>query len=294
MKKPLFLTLSLFSALAASAHSGSEHDQLVSANQYASIAPEVSITVEGNYRIIRSNGIPEHAVGKFPNRGNPHSIKAQVYNLRMPLNPTIAQSATPLVRQPFGVALNGVLFDPGTAEYYQGNRHSEWTYEALTGPRTLGLDTNHGHVQPNGAYHYHGLPTLLFEELRHDSQQMTLIGWAADGFPIYGIYGYKDPDDSRSGLIALKSSYRIKAGNRPSGSGSPGGEYDGSFSIDYEYIAGLGDLDECGGRFGVTPEFPNGTYYYVLTEDYPFVPRMFRGTPDSSFEKRRRGPRPRF
>jgi glutamate synthase (ferredoxin) len=42
------------------------------------------------------------------------------------------------------------------------------------------------------------------------------------------------------------------------------------------------------GRFGVTPEFPEGTYHYVLTEQYPLIPRQFAGTPDASFE--RRGP----
>ena len=52
---------------------------------------------------------------------------------------------------------------------------------------------------------------------------------------------------------------------------------------DYEYSAGLGQLDECNGRRGVTPEFPNGSYHYVLTDSFPFIPRCFRGTPDTSF-----------
>ena len=50
-------------------------------------------------------------------------------------------------------------------------------------------------------------------------------------------------------------------------------------------MAGLGDLDEFGGRTGVTPEFPKGTYYYVLTEDYPFIPRKHKGSADPSFSK---------
>ena len=48
-------------------------------------------------------------------------------------------------------------------------------------------------------------------------------------------------------------------------------------------MAGLGDLDRCNGRRGVTPEFPDGTYYYVLTATLPYIPRCFAGTPDSSF-----------
>ncbi|MFN7138259.1 MAG: YHYH protein [Limisphaerales bacterium] len=86
-------------------------------------------------------------------------------------------------------------------------------------------------------------------------------------------------------LKNLKSSYQLKRSERPNG---PGGKHDGTFVQDYEYVAGSGDLDECNGRFGVTPEFPEGTYYYVLTEDFPFIPRKFKGTPDSSFM--RKGP----
>ena len=94
--------------------------------------------------------------------------------------------------------------------------------------------------------------------------------------------------DVTSALKRALPSYRLKAGARPDG---PGGAHDGTFGKDWAYVAGSGDLDECNGRMGKTPEFPAGTYYYVLTDDYPFVPRLWRGTPDSSFS--RRGPPPR-
>ena len=47
---------------------------------------------------------------------------------------------------------------------------------------------------------------------------------------------------------------------------------------DYEYVAGSGDLDECNGRVGVTPEFPNGTYHYYITDTFPFIQRCVKGT----------------
>jgi hypothetical protein len=119
---------------------------------------------------------------------------------------------------------------------------------------------------------------------------MLLVGYAADGFPIYAENGYAKADDAASPLKKLVSSYRMKTGSRPKGDEGPGGKYDGTFVQDYEYVAGNGDLDECNGRTGVTPEYPAGTYYYVLTETFPFVPRMFRGEPDPSFERRRPGP----
>ena len=67
-------------------------------------------------------------------------------------------------------------------------------------------------------------------------------------------------------------------GDRPAQPEAPGGKFDGAFVQDYEYIADLGDLDECNGRFCVTPEFPDGTYAYFMTKAWPVVPRAFRGT----------------
>ncbi len=291
--KPLYaLGLFCISHALSNAHTGSTHDQLVSATESLKQDSQFETYIEGDKRIFRSNGIPNHTVAPFPNRSNPHTIAEQHYHFTAPAAPEVAEQPTPMIRQPFGIALNGVLFDPGTAEYYQNDRSSEWNYEALSsGTRPLGLDSNHAHVQPNGAYHYHGLPTTLVNELAKDTDGMILVGWAADGFPIYATYGYKDASNANSSLAKLTSSYRIKQGKRPRGEGSPGGNYDGSFTLDYEYITGNGDLDECGGRFGVTPEFPEGTYYYVLTDDYPFIPRLFKGTPDPSFNTRgnRRG-----
>lgn len=264
----------------------------VPATQAASGDSEIRITVVGDTRVIEANGLPDHATGRFPNRDNPNRITAQRYRYTVPARPTAAAAPTPLERQPFGIALNGVLFDPGTAEAWQNDRRSGWSYEAKGDAFSLGLDTNNGHVQPNGAYHYHGIPTALFERLSSGEPRMTLVGWAADGFPIYGVWGHADAGDSASDVVALQSSYRLKTGSRPNGLGQPGGTYDGVFVEDFEYVAGSGDLDECSGRFGVTPEYPDGTYYYVLTEDFPFIPRAFKGTPDASFARRGPGARP--
>ena len=76
--------------------------------------------------------------------------------------------------------------------------------------------------------------------------------------------------------MELRSSYRLKKGVRSGGEKGPGGVYDGAFTRDYEYVKGLNELDECNGRFTITPEFPNGTYAYFLTGNWPFIPRAFR------------------
>ncbi len=247
----------------------------------------VSITVRGPYRYISCNGIPDHRTGPFPNAHNPNSIREQHYEFRVPAHPRQSEQPRAFGLGKFGVAVNGVPFDPGAAEFWNGNPRSGWQFEAMRGRIDLGLDQNNAHVQPNGAYHYHGIPVGLMKNLTDGENQMTLIGWAGDGFPIYGPLGYRKADDSASGVRIMKSSYRVKRGTRPT---EPGGLYDGTFTNDFEYVAGSGDLDECNGRVGVTPEFPEGTYHYYVTDSFPYIPRQFKGTPDASFTRRGPGP----
>lgn len=245
----------------------------------------VTISIEGGYRIFRANGLPDHAPGQFPNRGNPNAIFAQSYNFRVALKPQTNAAPREGRGAWFGVALNGVPFEPGTGEFWNGQR--EWNYEAKSGFINLGLDQNNAHVQPTGAYHYHGLPTGLIAKLGGEGQKMVLVGYAADGFPIYTSYGHSVATNAASALRQMRSSWQIKKGGR---SGGPGGNYDGKFTTDYEYVAGSGDLDECNGRFGVTPEYSQGIYHYYITEEFPQLSRQWRGTPDASFFKRGGGP----
>lgn len=261
----------------------------------------IRVDQAGGFRYIEADGIADHATGRFPNSGNPNSIKAQNYRYRMPLEPHPAGRETPVRHDTFGVAINGVPFDAATAEYWNRDRRADWNIEALTGHMNLGLDRNNAHVQPNGAYHYHGLPIGLLDQYDYRNKPL-LIGYAADGFPIYGPYGYRTSNDAASGMKPLKPGYQTKSGTRPGGRSGPGGPYDGTYSKDWEYLPGSGDLDRCNGREGVTPEYPQGTYYYVITAEYPFIPRCWVGEPDHSFKKRggmgagpggdRGGPRP--
>lgn len=250
--------------------------------------PEVTVIEERGYRLVRSNGLPDHVPGRFPRSGNPNTISAQRYEFRMTLNPRPAPRPTPAHGAWFAVAVNGVPFEPGTAEFWNRDPRSGWTYEAMSGRINLGLDEHLAHVQPSGAYHYHGLPTGLMENLGGDSgQRMLLLGWAADGFPVYTSYAPSEAGDGASRLAKMRSSYQIKSGTRPSG---PGGSYDGTFAQDYEFVRGSGDLDECNGRFGATPEYPQGIYYYCITEEFPHISRLWKGSPDASFQKRGGGP----
>lgn len=241
---------------------------------------EVRVTVRNGVRRIQSNGLPNHATGTFPNQNNPNAIRAQNYDFSLPTDPERTPGNESYnVPQPFGIAINGVLFDPYAAEWWQRDRNSGWQYNALGAGIDLGLDDNNAHVQPTGAYHYHGLPEGLIESLR-ERRHSPLIGWAGDGFPIYLNQGYKNAKRRSSGIKTLTSSYILKSGERPDG---PGGRYDGSYEEDYRYKKGAGNLNRSNGRFQKTPEFKQGMYCYIITPEYPGIPRRFVGEIAESF-----------
>ncbi len=262
----------------------------------------VEVVIDGDVRRITANGIPNHDVGDFPNDGNPNTISAQTYAYQVPITPSGPGADVKIL----GITMSGVVLDPGTAETW--NDDATWRYEALRygtapqyfgdqggtdetfHPTALGLDCNFAHVQPTGAYHYHGIPTGLVSETPAES----FVGWAADGYPIYGRWDHSDPNDGESELVELRSSYALRSGTRPSGADGPGGEYDGTFGADWEYVEGSGDLDECNGRVGVVEldgELVT-TYHYVLTHTFPYIPRCTHATPDPSFEEAMGGPPP--
>jgi hypothetical protein len=91
-----------------------------------------------------------------------------------------------------------------------------------------------------------------------------LIGWAYDGNPIYGPYGYVN---GNSGPIkALTSGYQLKTLSQLTLEDRPSTEtYPIGFFVEDYIFTGNGDLDEHNGRFCITPEYPNGIYAYFCT-----------------------------
>ncbi len=88
-----------------------------------------------------------------------------------------------------------------------------------------------------------------------------IVGWAYDGNPIYGPFGYSDADNINSNLKIITPSYVTdinRVTNRPPG-------YSAGFFVEDHVYNGTGDLDIHNGRFGKTPEFPNGVYAYFST-----------------------------
>jgi hypothetical protein len=240
-------------------------------------------------RVMTGNGIPDHPVvgGNFAT-----PISAQNLTATFPLAPKVtSQTGTGLTHEPYGYVLNSVKLDPATDGTCSASATSTamgggcvaimgndpWNLEAMGGAFMFGTDESNAHVQPNGQYHYHGMPEGYLTRVGASANTMTLVGFAVDGFPIYARYGHATADDETSALVLVKPSWRTKANpnsGRPSTTVFPMG----TFTQDYEYAAGSGDLDECNGRTGVTPEFPAGTYHYFITDSFPFVQRCIKGT----------------
>lgn len=245
-------------------------------------------TCSDSVRLLVANGIPDHDVGEFPNDGNPNIISEQDVSASYTLDPSASSASTEL-GGPSGVTgyvLNGVKIDAGTAGSCDDSGSScslvgntgNWSIEALgQSSFNFGTDDNNAHVQPDGQYHYHGMPEGFIEKQGGNSSTMTLIGWAADGFPIYARYGYSSADDATSAITLMSGSYQLLtdiSDSRPETDIYPLG----TFSQDWEYVAGSGDLDECNGRDGVTPEFPDGIYHYFATDSYPYFQRCVKGS----------------
>ena len=150
---------------------------------------KIRFVIHDNHRIVTANGIPNHDMGRFPNKGNPNVISAQSYTFRIPLDPMPPSEpvlTTDRIHRDngflFGVALNGVPFEPATGMNWtpdgirRGGRPGDWVYEAIGGSINFGIDHANAHIQRTGAYHYHGIPTPIISD-----KQPTLVGYAADG-----------------------------------------------------------------------------------------------------------------
>ncbi|MFK7771715.1 MAG: YHYH protein [Saprospiraceae bacterium] len=242
-----------------------------------------------------SNNYPDHE----DSYNSPFTVAASDEEYSMCLYPDTASTFTPLYEEEetpagcnytyqFGVSINGIGYTPNSNEYFDivdpttgtetGEVNIEWHKEARY-MFNANFGNNGGHINSFGSYHYHDVPVDYFT----DSLEITIaghssiVGYAADGFPIYYKFVFTDANDTSSAVIALSSGYTLISGTRPGdGYSAPDDTYSGLYYEDYEYT--MTTLDSCNGRWGKTPDFPDGTYYYVLTDNYPYIPRCFKGT----------------
>ena len=229
---------------------------------------------------VSSNGIPEHTYGPYPNDNNPNSVLEQDYVFKFTRSPVEASIKQALPLGAIGVATNGVPFYSPNSDVIKVIAGRTYTENNVADTQSLGIDDGSGQPQEDGAYHYHSDPKKLYGKIT--GQHSPIIGWAFDGHPIYGPYGYENNDGSGR-IVPQTTSYRLKSGDRGDGS-----LFDGTYLEDYEYVNGLGMLDRYNGRFTVTPEHPSGVYAYFITVDpndvntsvYPYIiGTQFHGIP---------------
>jgi|FLOH01.1.fsa_nt_gi hypothetical protein len=243
-------------------------------------AGSLQFTVEGEECIINSNSIPNH---DFNDSSASFATNVSAVNAeyRIPTTPAFAPSTTAIsLTTDNAVLLNGVkvdllaagCFGVGDGKIGCNNINQPWRYDPMSPLAQFGTDQHNAHTQPDGSYHYHGNPQALFDQ--DPSSESPVIGFAADGFPLFGSF-----IDDGGQIRAATSSFQLKAGSRPTGSGNPAGNYDGEFRDDYEYVAGSGDLDECNGMMR------NGVYGYYVINQHPWILACYKGTPNASFNK---------
>lgn len=143
-----------------------------------------SVSRQGSTRRISGNGLPSNTTGNFPIAAgddafaydrNPNSISAQAVSYKLSKKP---KKGTPrcLPQGPVGVLDTGaLLFDALDAGGDDAAAHEV-------------LDHCGGHPQRTGAYHYHAFSPCMHAG-KSDKKHSKRIGWAADGFPIYGPRG---------------------------------------------------------------------------------------------------------
>ena len=130
--------------------------------------------------LMDSQGYPNHPTAIFPNSGNPNRIEIQKFRFQIPLEPKLNDHVTRLPMGPIGTAVNGVVYF---------NPFEIGGMNAVEGYSEVWLDSCCGHPQQTGVYHYHKYPVCVKSPFKDNGKQHSpVIGFAFDGFPIYGPY----------------------------------------------------------------------------------------------------------
>lgn len=286
--------------------------------QDADSANVQTVYYSNNWVYVRTKGVPSYPTGPFLD-GNPSLTTNQNAIFKFPLTPQ-QNTGTPTATNMgnIGVFINGVaLFDYRDGVSWNNNTGAEgggpipgppgqgiWNRDAVVAERE-GFDCAKGHPAM-GNYHHHQNPSAF--DLDHvilsdicnayeadglynidENQHSPLLGFAYDGFPIYGAYGYLHTDGT-GGITRMKSGYQLRNitvrthyadGTDVTDGPAVNATYPlGHYREDYEFVLHPGEedyLDEHNGRFCITPEYPNGIYAYFCTVDenwnsaYPYA-----------------------
>jgi hypothetical protein len=211
------------------------------------IADNVTVTFDATAMVVRTHGVPNHPTGRFPEvgRGNPNAIQDRPATYYIPLVPkdnpdrraTDDRNANGALHMgPIGLAVNGVVFfNP---------------FDAGSQDATDLMDRCCGHPAPNNVYHYHKYPICVNSPWADEgAAHSPLLGWAFDGYPLYGPY-------ETAGVMAKD----VKgAAGTVGDAAAPGGPLD-AFNMHYD------------------PQ--RGWHYHATPGQFPYLIGGFRGVED--------------
>ena len=292
------------------------------------------ISYSSSWVYVQSSGLPSYVMGPFVTpQGNTASLwPTNQHSIRRfprtPVVPPGGKDTTPAAYS--GIFVNGVaIFNSLDGKAWDGSSdvsgaHTQSTYYwHRNAPVAETFDSSNGHQPPNGIYHTHQNPlgvryqlgdhvdyntsTKLYSESTSATlSHSPIIGWAHDGYPVYGPYGYSTATDASSGIRRMVAGYAKRDGNNGTDILSTnlfilpawyaryrqnhfGGAYSttattarpstssvtlSTYAEDWAYLGDCGktkgvdfDLDEYNGRYCVTPEYPGGTYAYFISID---------------------------
>ncbi len=273
---------------------------------------------------IMASGIPSYVIGPYQD-GNPAQASDNSNIYKIPLSPSEnTGTLTETQMGEIGIFINGVaMYDYRDGVSYSLSQGSDaggplggtgdgvWNRDAIVAENE-GFDCSKGHPSPiiqggqlsGGVYHHHQNPSAFNLDIVEVSdvcdlyvsdglyvidstQHSPLLGYAFDGFPVYGPYGYANANGT-GGIKRIQSSYQLRStmtqrthlydGTDVTDGPNVNASYPlGYYREDYAFNTSFGDLDEHNGRFCVTPEYPGGIYCYFATVDenwnsaYPYM-----------------------
>lgn len=304
----------------------------------------MQVSYSSNWVYLRSSGLGYHVMGPwYLNTARTQTFPNFPANTnvlyRIPRVPVVPATKTLTGNGSIGYSVDGVsLFDSRDAFSYHNASGTDaspvnglrgdgvWNRDAYVN-ESVTFDAAFAH-QAGPNYHYHANTPALRAQLDDHvdyiaatksyaertttpARHSPILGWVADGHPLYGPYGYAAPLDATSavrrmvpgyvkrdgtqGTTALATTGRVTlpawaalAQNRsatltPTQAGpAVGPAYPlGAYIEDYDYLGNLGrtqgtdfDLDLYNGRFCVTPEFPQGTYAYFMAIESDGTPKF--------------------
>jgi hypothetical protein len=306
------------------------------------------VASSSNWAYIATTGLGIHNMGPwYLNAGRstifPNWPVNQRVLYRFPRTNSVPATKTLTGGGVIGYFVDGVaMFNSWDAYYWNGTTDTNgtnvgyWNRDAYVNEGVT-FDAAYAHQQNTGVYHYHADPIALrylagdhvdynsaaktySESTNVATKHSPILGWVADGYPVYGPYGYSVATNPASGIRRMVSGYVIRNGQYGTsnltangrttippwaarifntGSNQPGpnvstsyplGRYmeDNDYLGDHGYVQGVDfDLDEYNGRFCHTPEFPGGIYAYFVAIDsngtpvFPYnIGRAYRGNPN--------------